>query len=379
MDDKKIINLLDRYLQGTCSMSEKAWVENFYMKQLKEGPLPPENNDLKNDIWNSIVQETLHTRSSRTTLVRLRRKYIAVAASVLFLLGTIFFIWQQRQLSIPNPLAINSPESIGSLTKGTTLTLANGKTIRLSEQHGEIRIGDAITYEDGKAVDLLRESQVLTIQTGAGRQYKVVMSDGTVVSLNAGSKLIYPSHFGTSDREVELVGEGYFEVASHIVNRDNKLIKQPFRVKFAGQTLDVLGTKFNVSAYGNDPVSKISLVEGKIVLQANGGKPLALSPGQQAVLKSGDAEYLMAGGMINQALAWTEGRFDFEGLSFPEAMRQIERWYDIKVVYQQGTPNIQLFGDMDRSTSLDGVVKLIQSLGLHVKKQHRTLYISAVE
>lgn len=378
MEDHKILDLLDRYLIGNCTDQENALVERFYLEQAKDKGLPSEDKAVKLEIWHGIQQETQIFTFERPKSFPFKKKYIAVAASIIFLLGTIYTVWIHKYNNLSEILP-NMGHHASTHTSGTILTLGDGKKIVLSDEHHSIRIGDAIAYEDGQDVVQLPANQILSVETSAGNQYQMILADGTKVWLNAKSKLIYPSYFGEEDREVELIGEGYFEVATRLINSDGKITRQPFRVKFANQTLDVLGTKFNISAYSNDTNSKTSLLEGKVALRTNRGTTISLAPGQQAVFREGDSGYQLKTGMGSQAIAWTQGRFDFEGLSFVEAVAQIERWYDIEVIYQNKVPDIQLFGDMDRTTSLEGVIKLMRSLGLHVKKDGKKLYVSVIE
>src|SRR5690606_18295116 len=120
--------------------------------------------------------------------------------------------------------------------------------------------GDGITYLDGslvlgEQVDRETSEQVHTLTTPKGGTYQITLPDGTKVWLNAASTLKYPSRFSENERIVELVGEAYFDVAK---------AETPFRVMSKGQRVEVLGTRFNISAYADDPEIKTTLVEGKV-------------------------------------------------------------------------------------------------------------------
>src|SRR5690606_13344215 len=143
-----------------------------------------------------------------------------------------------------------------------------------------------ITYQDG--VDLVMLSakngkeeglpaEMLTLNTPRGGQYRVTLSDGTEVWLNAASTLKYPTKFDREERIVELEGEGYFEVA-----RDTK---RPFKVRSAAQEVEVLGTQFNVSAYPDDADAQTTLVNGAVQIVNSQSKIVKLlQPGEQSVI-----------------------------------------------------------------------------------------------
>jgi ferric-dicitrate binding protein FerR (iron transport regulator) len=155
-------------------------------------------------------------------------------------------------------------------------------------------------------------------------------------------------------------GEVYFEV----MKNKNK----PFIVAAPnGLKIEVTGTKFNLNTYANENTWKTTLIEGHVNVHLD-GRSLALIPGAQArvdrtkrnvtIIRNIDPE---------QAVAWKNGLFNFEGATLPEIMRQIERWYAIKVDYKGPVQKIDFFGEISRNESLDDIIRALQESGVKLK------------
>src|SRR5690606_2975088 len=157
-----------------------------------------------------------------------------------------------------------------------TLTLASGQTVHLKEDEGGIVVGEELSYEDGSAVYEANESALentyYELSTPRGGTYKVSLPDGTVVWLNAASSLKYPGRFAENERVVEVSGEAYFSVAP--------AANKPFKLVHAEQTISVLGTEFNLTAYADDEGIKTTLMNGSIAVKStvNDQPPTVLHP-----------------------------------------------------------------------------------------------------
>src|SRR5690606_13352531 len=169
-----------------------------------------------------------------------------------------------------------------------TLTLADGRTINLSEAQTGIVVGDGITYLDGTGVldnSASSVSTIMSLSTPKGGTYQITLPDGSKVWLNANSTLKYPSRFGGKERVVELEGEAYFDVSQQSTANSRQASFVPFLVKTNNQTVEVLGTEFNISAYADDPVTKTTLVEGSVKVSAHAvNASTLLKPGEQGLL-----------------------------------------------------------------------------------------------
>jgi len=267
-----------------------------------------------------------------------------------------------------------------------TLTLADGRTIDLSEAQTGIIVGDEITYLDGNSVldDQVNEEiseHSLTLTTPKGGTYQVTLPDGTKVWLNAASTLKYPSRFAGKERVVELDGEAYFDVTQMRKTANSQIRKSansqriPFKVVSNGQTVEVLGTQFNIEAYGGESEIKTTLVKGavRIVPEAASQPAVTLSPGQQSRLAG---ENIVVNDVdIEPYVAWKLNMFHFKHTPFAEMMHQIERWYDVDVVYNSRIPQETFSGRMKRNVSLLGVLKLLKASEIKFRIEGRQLII----
>lgn len=203
------------------------------------------------------------------------------------------------------------------------------------------------------------------IETLRGQQRALTLPDGTKVWLNTTSTIRYPEQFASNERVVELQGECYFEVAA------NPSI--PFLVRLKNDIqIEVLGTHFNVYAY-NDEEIKATLLEGKIKIQS-ANYSATLHPGQEvSIQKDGQPDVKMV--EMQQALAWKNGLLEFQGADVLSVMRQIERWYDVEVVFEGKIPQRQLTGKIPHNTSISDVLKILELSNVHCRLNDRTITV----
>jgi ferric-dicitrate binding protein FerR (iron transport regulator) len=164
--------------------------------------------------------------------------------------------------------------------------------------------------------------QVFSVPLGS--RSKVILADGTEVSLNSGSELKYSSGFSSSNRVVSLTGEGFFSVKSDP--------KHPFTVKTSDFDIKVTGTKFNVCSYPDNKFSATTLAEGKIGLQMNGSsKILEVAPGEKFQIDRETQKFSFSDADVESEIAWKDGEFIFRKIPFPELVHRLERCYDVKL------------------------------------------------
>jgi ferric-dicitrate binding protein FerR (iron transport regulator) len=309
------------------------------------------------------------------------------AAAVLILLGgSIWFLTRntpvQPYVIVTNP---DSPKN-DALPGGNKaiLTLADGRQLVLdSAQQGALVMqGNARVSktDNGKLVynSVGAPSNIVTayntLTTPRGGQYQLTLPDGTQVWLNAASSITYPTAFTGKERKVKITGEAYFEVAK---NAD-----QPFLVEENDLATKVLGTRFDVNGYDNEPVRKTVLVEGSVnVLYKE--KATHLEPGMQAQVNRKTATdnripaLTIAPANIEQTLAWKNGFFAFTNADLPAVMRQIARWYDVDVTYEGTIPKdaFEFNGKIGRMLTLDQVLKLLTKTRVHYTIEGRRLTI----
>ncbi|EHQ28060.1 FecR family protein [Mucilaginibacter paludis] len=377
------IQILSKYRLGTATTEEIKFLETYYNTfELNEDLITSENEDdylfLKEQIKDIIdVQIGPYQKKSIDMVARpMWQKYLAAASVLIFLSIAAFFFVPK---SAKKQMAANAYKGIVPGGNKAMLTLASGKKIILDgAAQGEIaqQAGVRITKTaDGQIVyNVLADDKNTaaglqnTITTPRGGQYKVILPDGTKVWLNAASSLSYPASFHGEERLVTLNGEAYFEVAR---NPD-----MPFKVKSDLQTIEVLGTHFNVNAYADESALQTTLLEGsvKIVSGKNSG---IIVPGEKAVInRNGNGTIITRKANLDKETAWKNGVFSFDNDDIKSVMRQVCRWYDINVVYADNLPSEKYFGEIPRNSNLAGVFEILELNNVKFDVEGKTVKVS---
>ncbi|SDL66023.1 FecR family protein [Pedobacter sp. ok626] len=293
---------------------------------------------------------------------------ISIAASIAVILSVGLYLYHKPAI----PVTFTQIKPGGNKA---ILTLSNGTIIDLTDiQNGQITSEKGLTIQKTKNGQLRYNADASTdvvgyhtIATPKGGKYQVILADQTVVWLNAASSLKFPASFTGKERNVELVGEAYFEVAKDSLH--------PFIVAVAGQQVKVLGTHFNINAYTDEDVVNTTLLEGKVQI-SKGNSRKELLPGDQAltsfesntisVSKSDDTE---------SAIAWKNDVFYFDEASVAVIMRQISRWYDVEVMYKGAPPAGVFSGKISRNSSLPELIKRLSYAGLNCKVKNGRLIV----
>lgn len=367
MDNREIIALLERYTEGLCSPEERALIETWYINR-KDLPVNETIEGLAKDLNDIQYQLEQHTKS-RT--IRLWPR-IAVAASIVIAISTGIYFY--NSLNHPGENELTKSVSAQDFAPGSNkamLLLSNGKTIQLSGAKTGVVIGASmLSYNDGTAIASETATE-LTATTPRGGTYQFTLSDGTRVWLNSASSLKSLSTFTHSKtREVELVGEAYFDVAHDAA--------KPFRVRSKGQVIEVLGTKFNINAYADEPATRTTLLEGAVTVSTSGlaakKTEVRLKPGQQTTLQNdrltgSDAD-------MEEAFAWKNGYFVLNNESLESIMRKLSRWYDIEVVYKGNIPKRQFGGEISRNTNLLEVLEVLELSKVHFTIEGKKIIVT---
>lgn len=298
---------------------------------------------------------------------------IAAAASlVVGLLGLSYF-WITDRGSSPDRIVGPGSSIVPDVAPGSDkalLILPGGRTIGLdSSGEGSLSVGreslDVRLHEGGiryaiseVGPDRASVSEMHTLVTPRGGQFRLTLSDGTGVWLNAASSIRYPAMFRVGERRVEISGEAYLEVA-HDTGR-------PFIVDVDGRAVvRVTGTKFNVNAYRDEPSLDVTLLEGSVSVRRNAdGSQAVLTPGLQASISADGTPTVRRVDDLESLMAWKEGRFQFgDGMEIESVMRQLSRWYDVDVRYQ-GTVEGRVGGGISRLVNLSQVLEMIGLTGI---------------
>lgn len=211
-----------------------------------------------------------------------------------------------------------------------------------------VSVGSIFTYNklDQSGEQLFNE---MTVPLGS--QTKVLLPDGSTAVLNSGSVLKYPLSYGKKERNVYLVGEGYFEVA-----KDKEKV---FQVFAGDMKIEVTGTVFNVRSYLEDHSTEISLIEGGVDVYAN-NKYLRLKPDEKAIYNRETGQLYSENVESYKSAQWTTGRLSFVNASFISILKDIERKYNVKIHVQSSKAEKEYFsGSINTDMSLQEVFNFI--------------------
>lgn len=377
-DHSDIRQLFDKFVRNTCTPEEAAQVMRMLrsgrnrvdIEQLIEAHMQDSMDAPADEMTIRRVFERLDLGSHPT---RKRPKYIRfslAAAMLLVAIATGIHLYFPRQEIVP----VTTQQDVAPGGNRATLTLADGRTIELSSEQSGIVVGDGIAYTDGSAVvenNALNASFLTlnSITTPKGGTYQIVLPDGTNVWLNSASTLEYPSQFDKNQRVVALEGEAYFEVKEqkyrhastpHRATGEKGSQKIPFKVKSGDQTVEVIGTHFNINAYPDESTTNTTLLEGLVRIVTPTHSAL-LKPGQQS--KVDHSGLAVASVDTETVIDWKNGDFIFANETLENIMRKIARWYDVEVMYQGQLSKDRFDAQISRNKNLSEVLHILELSG----------------
>ncbi|MCW3464764.1 FecR family protein [Chitinophaga nivalis] len=332
---------------------------------------------------NAALARFLSNKPVRSNVHRMRFLYTwkwAAALLVLVLGVSSYFLLthhaQNRDLlgrkSVRQDIPPGRNGAILTLADGTQLVLDSLGDGSVATQNGtQISLNNnELKYDATAATGAVAYN---TITTPKGRQYHVILPDGTEVWLNAASSIQYPVAFKGQERSVKISGEIYFEVAARSW--------QPFVVETNQMKLEVLGTSFNVNTYDDEKTIRTTLLTGAVKISPmHTAQPKVLVPGQTADLSRPDASQ---GATLTitetpdpgKIIAWKNGLFNFDGMDLYSVMRQLERWYNIEIQYVGKPENVIFKGKMHRHTNLSDVLEVLETMDVNFELKGNTLYV----
>jgi len=379
----RIAALIKAYIHGTLSEEEalelKVWcaqsdtnqalfdqlMDPEYVKEYIK--TRPEPGALKAAGWERLTSTLAEVDPDwpGTPVRRLSWKRYLIAASLVgaAVLGTLLYFGGRHDgktmTSIPvashlkNDVAPGGNKAVLTLSDGSSVVLDKAEKGAIANQ-GAARV---MKLDDGKlAYNILTEKPTElaynTLTTPAAGQFQVLLPDGSKVWLNNASSLRYPVAFTGKDREVELKGEAYFEIATNS--------RQPFKVKVDDMLVDVLGTSFNISAYTDESAIKTTLLSGAVRVSKGDAKTL-LKPNEQVQLNET--------GKLNVLK-------DVDvGANIKTVMRVLARWYDLDVRYEGPVTSHKFGGYIERKLNLSEVLEILQKNQVHFDLDGRKLTV----
>ncbi|MGN5954232.1 FecR family protein [Sphingobacterium lactis] len=365
--DEEIIQCLQEIQASNPELGMTSMDEHIHVEGL---------NEKIGSIWNKLEEHAQTSlsisqeESDNVKHINPWKKYISwasVAAAILIIFGITWYNRPEKEItSTENPtLALVEP-----MENQSTLTLPNGKSIVIEDDkngllyHDETYIvskGDnnEIVFELKDKTAATEEIAFSSIKTSTGGFTSFKLPDGSKVWLSSESSLRFPTQFASDKRVVYLDGEGYFEVA--------KNPNAVFQVQTSSQTIEVLGTHFNVRDYADEAMKQTTLVEGKVKVISKGSSPQAqyLSPGEQITLIN--AELIKKTVDSKEVMAWLSNRFIFDNKPLNLLIKDLERWYGVEFVL----PNEEIgkqgyYANLSRDLDLSAILNAL-SVGTQTK------------
>ena len=384
--------LFHRYLNKHATREENLELMHLIQQSTHDGAI----KDILDSVWNDLSIEnklspekadvlfanilasdtTGEQRKERPVRSLFTLPGMAAAAVILLLItaGIYYFTLSHPAVKTSNNMPYKNDIAPG--TNAALLTLSNGKQIQLDDTgNGNIahegntsiiKIDSQLSYNVEKGTNTTNLYN--TVSTAKGNQYQLKLPDGSKVWLNAGSSIRFPVSFGGNERRVTITGEVYFDVKHNS--------QSPFIVMVNDVEIHDLGTQFNVNAYTDEAAVRTTLIEGKVkVIQSViPDKSGQAGNRQSAILKPGEQASVSPTSKLSQPIpvqtvdtdavtAWKNGRFMFDNHNIQAVMRQLERWYNIEVVYSGNVTKEEFVGTISRSENISQVLKMLERTG----------------
>lgn len=385
MDKEEFQYLASRISDGTATENEVARY-NYYYNQFQQDTAWNEAElGKKSEMEQNIYQ--LVTKSLPGYDTKIKKIFflkIVAAAAAIALFGVLIYQQQQSRPSTTEATANILGEDIAPGTNKAELTLSDGTIINLDQSQDGL-LADQGTAQIQKLQDghiayisekgkVSAEAEVVynTITIPRGGQYRLKLPDGTNVWLNASSTLKFPVAFTDKSRIVELEGEAYFEVTSQYDKNGTR--RQPFIVRTATQTVEVLGTHFNINTYESEGMIKTTLIEGAVKVSSSiTAESKMLKPGQQAQLTKYGTFQLAQNIDTEEVLAWKNSLFYFNNTELSAIMGQLSRWYNVEIDIED-MPQKRFNGMLSRNVKLSQVLQMMEKTsGLKFKVEERRI------
>ena len=300
----------------------------------------------------------------RPVKLRLRRmrmwRRVASVAAVFATVAVGVGVWKTSE-PVDMPVTVATIDSIVPGRPTARLVLADRREVlldtlssgRVAQSSGVAirKEGEKVIYEASseKSASRVEYNELLVPRGG---EYDIVLEDGTRVWMNSDSELRYPSRFEGGERRVSVTGEAYFQVA-----KDESL---PFIVEAGGAAVRVTGTEFNVMAYPDDGRVETTLVSGGVDVEAN-GQTRRVAPGSQAVYDKATGGLAVRAVDLALYTSWKDGLFEFRDMPLGAVARQLERWYDVEILFADpAVADIRFTGAVKKMKPLAFILDIIQ-------------------
>ena len=367
--EERIYYLLRTYTAGTATPAEEQelfqWLEETDDITIFKDHIYQIVQHTEDDAYSQVDWDLMYRRI--LTKSRLKKgnkgkgggrrlipwRWAAAVVLIIAVMGIGSYLFFQKRQALYATITPASDRNEIHLAGPKAVLKAGRVQVTLNTKDTSFRLGGNVVHLSGGQLNITkRKAEQYTLIIPRGGTYKVALADGTTIWLNADSKLIYPSVFTGSEREVTLEGEAYFEVA------DDPF--RPFVVHAAGQQVHVLGTRFNIQAYGDEEDVVTTLVDGRVAVHVPGDSVL-LKQKQQTRWDRVGRLHLETDVDVALAIAWKNGYFRFYKTDIKTIMRELARWYDVTINYAPGLKPMYFGGLIRRKDDISEVLKMLEA------------------
>ncbi len=379
LSQKRISYLLEVYSNRKATREEMDELFDW-VKKGREKPLKRHIEKLVSEYdlnellpaveWDKMYERILQEKDSSGAEPNLRKMswvHWAAAAVVVLLLGSGYYYFTRH--NEPQKLVALQPKKTNDIappnTVNAVLTLSNGQKIVLdSTNNGVVAMQGTVNVVKLANGEIAYKGNSENIEYNTlnnprgSKVISLILADGSKVWLNAGSTLKYPTAFVGNERKVEVTGEAYFEAAHISSVGGSHGTAMPFIVSKGETEVRVLGTHFNVNAYDDEKSLKVTLLEGSVKV-SNGNQNVLISPGEQADIH--DSRLTIQNNVdIEEVMAWKNGLFSYKGADVETIMRQVSRWYNVDVVFEEPVTE-KFYAQVSRNTNVSKLLKMLEA------------------
>jgi ferric-dicitrate binding protein FerR (iron transport regulator) len=374
--NSEIKNLLQKFVLNQCTPEETNEVVAYYKKnkltddfpsvediQNLLGEMPKMSQQNADDIFMNILTSSKENETVIDIAPKKSsfKKYIAIAASVVVLLGVGFFYKQNIQTKTIQPkFDFKSTDIVLQLEDGKVQIIHEDNSVQVLDSKGNVvgnQAGNKLVYENNSDLEKVSYN---TIKIPYGKKFQLQLSDGTLVHLNSGTTLKYPVKFiAGENRQVFLDGEAFFDVA--------KDKKHPFIVNADNLNVRVLGTHFNVSNYPEDAATDVVLVEGSVGMYNtnevfNADKNTILKPGYKGSFNRENATIMTKPVITDIYTSWINGGLTFRNMTFKNIITKLERRYNVTIINKNEKLANEKFNASFKEESIENVMSYFNDI-----------------
>lgn len=321
----------------------------------------------------SIIEKT--QQKIKEDAKRQRRRYFlitsaSIAASVLIgMLG--IYLWGHSEpdksdfQALAEQMDSSGVKEVTLITSQEQLNLDEDAFIKYTKE-GNVAVNSQKVLEakESKADEAVEYNQLLV---PAGKRARIELSDGTHLTVNSQSKVIYPRRFSGDVRKIYAEGEIFLDVAPDK--------KHPFIVEANGFSLRVLGTKFNISNYAGE-ATNIVLVEGSVEVTDKNAKKAKMVPSDLLNIADGAIAYQKQVDVV-EYISWVDGILLLNGSHLSEIAQRLSKYYGVSVECDSSVKDEKVYGKLDLKDDIEEVLKCIQqTITFTITKKDTGIYLN---